>query len=149
MNMLRKAAGIAAVTCLVAAALLVSGGPRSSREALRISVARAEESCSVGSLHGTYATHAQGTIIGQLPAPLPVPPFPFSEVGTVTFDGRGHITSGKIIVNVGGVVAPVQVSGSGSTYTVNSDCTGTVNVKTNVGFDLHEDNSRRFPVDRM
>lgn len=140
MNMLRRTVLIATIAFLVASALLVSRGSRLPGKPLGISVARAdEESCSVVSLHGTYATHAQGTIVGQLPPPLPAPPFPFSEVGIVTFDGKGHITSGKITVNVGGVVVPgLQVTASGSSYTVNSDCTGTVSVKTNVGFDLHD-----------
>ena len=140
MNVLRRPVMISTVAFLVVTALLVSRDSHSQDMPLGISVARADEdSCSVATLHGTYATHAQGTFVGQLPPTFPAPPLPFGEAGIVTFDGKGQITSGKLTVNLGGVVSPgVQVIASGSSYTVNSDCTGTVTVQSNVGFAVHD-----------
>jgi len=90
---------------------------------------------SVASLHGTYAIHAQGTIVGQLPPPFPAPPFPFGEAGIVKLDGAGMVLSGKSTVNLGGVVLQPTATGS---YTVNSDCTGTITIKSSAGFVLHD-----------
>jgi len=91
------------------------------------------DSCSLVSLRGTYAVHAQGTIVGQLPALFPAPPFPFGEAGIVTFDGNGN-HSGKTTVNIDGVVLTPTFNG---TYTINSDCTGTITVNSSAGFTLH------------
>jgi len=82
--------------------------------------------CSLSTLKGTYAVQGQGTIVAQLPG-FPVPPFPFAEVALDFLDGAGNI-SGKFTSNVDGVVIPGTVAG---TYTVNSDCTGTISMQTN------------------
>ena len=71
------------LTGIVTTVFILGKTPTSPRM-LGASVVRAEEeSCSVASLHGTYAIHAQGTIVGQLPPPFPAPPFPFGEAGIV------------------------------------------------------------------
>jgi hypothetical protein len=88
--------------------------------------------CSLASLNGPYATEGQGTIVGQLPG-LPPPPFPFGEVVLDHFNGAGSFF-GNASVNLGGVALPVSFTG---TYTVNSDCTGTVTVNTSLGLTLH------------
>ena len=110
------------LTGIVITVLTTSHMSKSAYRVFSPSVVRADqESCSVASLHGTYAIHAQGSIVGQLPAPFPAAPFPFGEAGIVTLNGAGQL-SGKTTVNLGGVVLQPTVTG---TYTVNSDCTGT------------------------
>lgn len=136
MNTIRRIAVIVTLMGVVIAGLAVGSRSTSPRSFLGAYVARAdEESCSLASLHGTYAVHAQGTIVGQLPQPpFPNAPFPFGEAGIITLDGKGQL-SGKTTVNLGGVVLQPTLTG---TYTVNSDCTGTVTVQSSGGFVLHD-----------
>jgi hypothetical protein len=104
--------------------------------AAALPVAHAEDraaTCSVSMLKGTYSVLAQGTVVAQLPN-FPAPPFPFAEVAIDYLDGTGNI-SGEFTANVGGVVVPGTVAG---TYTVNSDCTGTVTMQTNSGIPVKE-----------
>ncbi len=96
------------------------------------SVVRADESCSLANLNGPYATEGQGTVVGSLPG-FPPPPFPFGEVVLDHFNGAGSFF-GNASVNAGGVALVVPVTG---TYTVNSDCTGTITVNTSLGLILH------------
>jgi hypothetical protein len=83
-------------------------------------------------LNGLYATEGEGTIVGALPG-FPPPPLAFGEVVLDHFNGAG-IFFGDAKVNAGGVILDVPVTG---TYTVNSDCTGTVTVNTSLGLTLH------------
>lgn len=94
---------------------------------------RADEGCSLASLNGTYAVEGQGTVIGQLPG-FPAPPFPFGEVSVAHLNGAGSF-SGNTTANLGGLVATISFTG---TYTVNSDCTGTVTVNTSSGLTTHD-----------
>src|SRR5215472_14778903 len=125
---------IVVLIAIALAGIAVSRSPQSPTHLVGISAAMADEdSCSLVSLRGTYAVHAQGTIVGQLPAPFPAPPFPLGEAGIVTFDGNGN-HSGKTTVNIDGVVLTPTFNG---TYTINSDCTGTITVNSSAGFTLH------------
>jgi hypothetical protein len=104
--------------------------------ATALSAAQAQDStgtCSVRMLKGTYSVEGQGTVVSQLPN-FPAPPFPFAEVAIDYLDGAGNI-SGKFTANVDGVVMPGTVAG---TYTLNSDCTGTVTMQTNSGIPINE-----------
>jgi hypothetical protein len=65
---------------------------------------------------------------------FPAPPFPFGEAGIATFDGAGKLF-GKTTVNAGGSLLTPTFTG---TYTVNSDCTGSVTVQSNAGFTIQE-----------
>ena len=95
---------------------------------------RADEgTCSLASLHGTYAIQGQGTIVAQLPG-FPPPPFPFAETGIVSFDGAGAL-SGKTTVNFNGMVLQPTFTGS---YTVNSECTATFTIQSSAGFTVHD-----------
>jgi hypothetical protein len=69
--------------------------------------------CSNATLHGSYALHATGTVIGV---------GDFAAVGRFTFDGNGNLT-GKIFVRVAGNNAEPPVFTG--TYSVSSDCTVT------------------------
>ena len=100
--------------------------------ALQAPVVRADGGCSLASLNGPYATEGQGTVVGALPG-FPAPPLPFGEVVIDHFNGAGSFF-GDAKVNAGGVVLDVPVTG---TYTVNSDCIGTLTVNTSLGLILH------------
>ncbi len=89
--------------------------------------------CSLSTLKGAYSVQGQGTIVAQLPG-FPAPPFPFAEVAIDFLDGAGNI-SGKFTANVNGVAIPGTVSG---TYTVNSDCTGTISMQSNSGIPINK-----------
>ncbi len=73
--------------------------------------------CSNGILRGTFAFTGTGSFVS--PAALAGP---FAEVGTQNFDGRGATTYTATLSQNGNIV-PVSATG---TYTVNSDCTGTM-----------------------
>lgn len=89
--------------------------------------------CSLSALKGTYSVQGQGIVVAQLPG-FPAPPFPFAEVAIDFMDGAGKIT-GKFTANVDGVLVPGTVAG---TYTVNSDCTGTITMLLNSGLPVNE-----------
>ena len=101
MRNFRRIAAVAAFAGVVLASLLISGRSRTSHNLVSGTVARAADgSCSLASLSGTYAIHAHGTVVGQVPGPFRAPPFPFGEAEIITFDGRGQ-HSGKTTVNLG------------------------------------------------
>lgn len=122
---------VALLGCLVVA---ISFGTLSKHSipGVPASVVRADGGCSVASLNGPYATEGEGTVVGALPG-FPPPPFAFGEVVLDHFNGAGSFF-GNAKVNLGGVVLDVPVTG---TYTVNSDCTGTITVNTSLGLTLH------------
>jgi hypothetical protein len=81
------------------------------------------QSCGNGTLSGTYRFLANGigcTTNAQQPHPCPV--FPLASVGIITFDGNGNL-SGSDVHNVTGLSCSRTFTG---TYTVASDCTGTL-----------------------
>ena len=68
--------------------------------------------CSVSTLNGAYMSEQSGTLNG----------LPLVQVNRIVADGQGGFTgSGTVVVN--GVVSTVAIT---ATYTVNSDCTGTL-----------------------
>ena len=135
MKALRRTTSLIVLTGIVVVGLIVAERPSLRPSFVKVSVVRADEdTCSLASLKGTYATHAQGTIIAPLGSPFPSAPFPFGEAGIITLNGKGQ-HSGKTTVNLGGVVLQPTFSG---TYTVNPDCTGTITVQSSAGFVLHD-----------
>jgi hypothetical protein len=71
--------------------------------------------CPLGNetLHGNYMTISTGTIVGV---------GPITAVGRTAYDGKGNLVN-PYTVSVNGVIS----TGTGiGTYTVNSDCTGSV-----------------------
>ena len=79
-----------------------------------------DKECSNATLQGSFGYTSTGTL---LPSYVP-PPFagPFGEVGRQTFDGKGH-TVATATLSANGNIQPVTIQG---TYTVNSDCTGSM-----------------------
>ena len=88
--------------------------PISVAVALRWSL-QADALCPLGNetLHGTYMTISTGTIVGV---------GPITAVGHTADDGKGNLVN-PYTVSVNGVIS----TGTGiGTYTVSSDCTGSV-----------------------
>jgi hypothetical protein len=79
--------------------------------------ARAESNCSVATLKGTFGFNANGFLTAPSPGPGP-----FAAIGVQSFDGKGN-TAATSTVSVNGDVHRVTING---TYTVNSDCTGSM-----------------------
>jgi hypothetical protein len=75
--------------------------------------------CSNNSLLGTFAYKGTGFVV--TPA---VVAGPFAEVGTQTFDGKGATTT-TFTASQNGNIFQTTFTG---TYTVNPDCTGTINL---------------------
>jgi hypothetical protein len=80
------------------------------------------EGCSAKTLNGGYGLTFSGySTSGAVPAPINAF-IPVAGEGLVTFDGNGNLSASET-VNIGGHVVPVNLPG---TYSVNSDCTGTL-----------------------
>lgn len=80
--------------------------------ATAFSTSSADARCGTATLKGTYGSSQTGTLNG----------LPFAQVNRVVSDGHGNLTgSGTAVVN--GVVSFPSFT---ATYTVNSDCTGTL-----------------------
>lgn len=81
--------------------------------------------CSNRTLSGTYGYSAQGQVL-----PAPGLAFLFSSTGMASFDGAGNVSWVEHTV-IGGAQQGADWTRSASgTYTVNSDCTGTMVVIT-------------------
>jgi hypothetical protein len=78
--------------------------------------------CSNATLQGDFGYTSTGSLLASIPM-LP-PPFagPFAEVGRQTFDGKGD-TDASATLSANGNIQAVTIAG---TYTVKSDCTGTM-----------------------
>ena len=78
--------------------------------------------CSNATLQGSFGYTSTGNLLASIPM-LP-PPFagPFAEVGSQTFDGKGN-TDASATLSANGNIQAVTIVG---TYTVKSDCTGTM-----------------------
>lgn len=84
----------------------------------------AQSGCRVANLHGHYAFSQPGWVNSggnQLP---------FFNVGVAAFDGTGTLTSVSFTDIFNGAVSTET---DGGTYTVNSDCTGSMSITTGPG----------------
>jgi len=80
------------------------------------------EGCRAATLNGRYGLTFSGySTNGAVPAPITAF-IPSAGEGLVTFDGNGNLSAAET-VSLGGLIHPVNLPG---TYTVNSDCTGTL-----------------------
>ena len=70
------------------------------------------DQCSQATLNGAYMSEQRGSLIG----------LPYTQVNRIVSDGNGSITGSGTAVLDGVVSFPVITA----TYTVNSDCTGTL-----------------------
>jgi hypothetical protein len=71
--------------------------------------------CSLAGAAGNWSITDQGTVVGVGPR---------TAVGVFTLDGAGNLTNGVATSSLNGSIADETLSG---TYTVNSNCTGTIN----------------------
>jgi hypothetical protein len=102
----RRALFLAALA-LTALALAPSASAQSS-----LMEPDAPHQCSPATLNGAYMGRSSGTLIG----------LPFTNLNEIVFDGNGSASgSGTAVLN--GVVSFPVIT---ATYTVNSDCTGTL-----------------------
>jgi hypothetical protein len=111
-----------AIISLVAMALSTSG------------IAQAQtppQTCSVRTLHGLYVFDAHGWNVNNGVA------VPKAIVEGIDFNGDGTLTSPFATVSINGVILRFGV-GSGS-YTVDSDCTGTIAFGGGITYDIFVD----------
>ena len=102
---------------LVAAALAVPSASRAEQDAVP------NAGCTVASLTGVYGASLSGTQYSNNMTLY------VAVVGKLVADGKGNITSMSGTASLAGIV--LSATGSG-TYTMNSDCTGTATITTNV-----------------
>jgi len=107
---------------LVALAAIVIADTTSKRS---VRTAYAQSGCGVASLSGNYAVSQSGF---EAKSHLKGNPLPFATVGLATFDGAGNFSI--IYTDMSpGQPSYIAVQGNGSgTYTVNSDCSGSISV---------------------
>jgi hypothetical protein len=90
--------------------------------------ARSPQACGVYTLRGSYlfATHGWN-IVGGVAQPKAI-------VEGIDFNGDGTLVSPFATVSINGTI--LHSSGSLGTYTVNTDCTGTVSFTGGASFDI-------------
>lgn len=96
-----------------------------------VPVVYAQSGCSVATLTGNYAFSNPGFTTPN--KSISGSEDPFAAVGVLTFDGAGNIST-NFTLAFKGAISPGQ-TGSG-TYTVNSDCTGSISLPTVVNFNM-------------
>ena len=80
---------------------------------------QSERSCHTRTLFGSYGIATTGFIISAGPVG------PVGDVGVISFDGNGAVSQ-TTTVSLNGNIIPSRTSTG--TYTVNSDCTGSLSV---------------------
>ncbi len=78
-----------------------------------------DDSCSLGSLAGSFGITTTGWIVAFGPVG------PVGEVGTITFDGTGGVSQATTVSLNGTILLNRMSSGS---YVVNADCTGSLSL---------------------
>ena len=109
----------ALVSLIAALALGTSGTARAESDG---------SSCGVYTLHASYlfATHGWN-IVGGVAQPKAI-------VEGIDFNGDGTLVSPFATVSINGTI--IHSSGSVGTYTVNTDCTGTLSFTGGASFDI-------------
>ncbi len=106
---------------MAAVVALVVWAPTMKHGSTALPVVHAQSGCTNANLNASYAFKFTG-----FSAPhksVVEPEVPTAVVGVIPFDGAGNV-SYKLTLVVNGSLFPIQ-TGTG-TYTVNSDCTGSV-----------------------
>lgn len=117
--MKRMFSGLLALAALSALVLVATTSKRVVRPVY------AQSGCSISTLTGNYAFSQPGF---EAKSHLKGNPLPFAVVGVSTFDGAGNFSAAYTDMSPGQpTYIPVQGNGSG-TYTVNSDCTGSISI---------------------
>lgn len=109
-----------ALVSLVAA--LALGTSNNARATLAL------QACGMQMLRGSYVFNAHGwNIVGGVAQPKAI-------VEGIDFNGDGTLVSPFATVSINGTI--IRSSGSPGTYTVNTDCTGTVSFTGGPSFDI-------------
>jgi hypothetical protein len=130
------------ITALLVAALFVLSGHYHGN-APSVVLAQSGLSCSLATLRGSYSNVFQvlNTSGVPVPATLGSTYTPGAGIGTITFDGHGGAFSNGTVTSFGGFIFPPSLSPA--TYTVNSDCTGTLEIGPSVSLAIVIDDSGR------
>jgi hypothetical protein len=80
------------------------------------------QSCKIESLRGNYA----GTVSGRNVSDVPV-----AYQAIAQFDGAGHFSLAGFTYVANGAVVVSNGSASGGTYSVNPDCSGSIQISSN------------------
>jgi hypothetical protein len=113
--------GVLALAVLAALAIVIT----TSKYAVR--PVYAQSGCSLATLTGNYAFSQPGFT----PKNSNGNPLPFATVGVFTFDGAGNFSATYTDMSPGkpgGYSTPLQGQTASGTYTVNSDCTGSISI---------------------
>lgn len=98
--------------------------------------ARADRGCSVRTLNGTYGGVWTGLLNpGTTPtSPQPITTFlPYDGMEVSTWDGAGTFSASDVFA-IGGT--PAQPANDSGTYTVNTNCTGTLTLTNGLTFNF-------------
>jgi hypothetical protein len=117
--MLQSVAPIRRIAVLASACGLATVGALALIGTARADDAETRHSCSNATLKGTYAFSEISWSISATDLPTPV-----ARAGMGTFDGNGNMT-GVETINSNGVVVAANETAT-ATYSINTDCTGTV-----------------------
>jgi len=112
---MKRSITIVAASIAIAALLIYLTKQRQTSPSL-LSVVHADnsKSCSLESVAGNWGITDTGTVVGIGPR---------AAVGVLTLDGAGTLVNGFATSSLNGTVAAETFSG---TYTVNANCTGTI-----------------------
>ncbi len=111
---------------MAAVAALVVWAPSMRHGSTALPVVHAQSGCSNANLNASYAFTFTGFSTPR-EGLVKQPEVPTAVVGVIPFDGAGNVSYNLTLV-VNGSLIPAQ-SGTG-TYTVNSNCTGSVSFTT-------------------
>ena len=104
------------VSALLGSLLLFGNAVKKNVPSLPVVHADGQKGCSTRSVGGTWAFTDTGTVIDIGPR---------AAVGSFTLDGEGNLLNGLATSSLNGSIAGETFSG---TYTVSSNCAGTINV---------------------
>jgi hypothetical protein len=85
--------------------------------------------CSAAKLKGPYSLFGQGTLLN----PSGGPALPGSQIGLITYNGRGNFY-GSETVNLAGAIEDNSFTG---TYTVGGNCSVSADISSSSGLNLH------------
>ena len=114
---MKRTIGVIAASAACMSLVVWSAAIRKSTPSLRVVHADALKGCSIETAAGNWAFTDTGTVVGIGPR---------DAVGAFKLDGAGNLLDGVATSSLNGSVADETFFG---TYTVNSNCTGTINVR--------------------
>ena len=112
-----------ALVSLVAAVFVTPGIARAENDGQSVM-----PTCGVQTLHGSYVFNAHGwNVVSGAAVPKAI-------LEGINFNGDGTLVSPFVTLSVNGTI--IRTSGTAGTYTVQSDCTGTLSFDDGNSFDV-------------